>query len=266
MDIHSAKLIFFSPTQTAKKVLEGIARGLQVDTVERLDLTPPGARTGEFEAMHDELAVVGAPVYGGRIPLEAVHRLQRLEANDTPAVVVVVYGNREYEDALLELRDLAVGAGFKPLAGGAFIGEHSFHTDTTPIAGGRPDAEDLEKAAKFGEAIRKKMRDIRALDEVAPIKVPGNVPYKKRGDPLGISPLTREARCAKCKECAASCPVAAIAVRDTVMTDRKACILCTACVKNCPSGARVWEDPWVIEAAGWLSTNYGRRKEPEMYM
>ena len=44
-------------------------------------------------------------------------------ASQTPAVLVVVYGNRAYDDALLELSDIATGAGFVPLAAGAFVGE-----------------------------------------------------------------------------------------------------------------------------------------------
>jgi flavodoxin len=106
MNISSATLVYFSPTQTTKKVVEGVARGVRVDTVEHLDLTPPQAKTRECEEMNDGLAIIGAPVYGGRIPGDVAHRLRRLKGNDTPAVVIVVYGNRAYGDALLELRDL----------------------------------------------------------------------------------------------------------------------------------------------------------------
>lgn len=67
----------------------------------------------------------------------------------------VMYGNREYEDALLELNNIVVEAGFQPVAGGAFIDEHSFENDSTPIAKGRPDIKDLQKATEFGRTIRK---------------------------------------------------------------------------------------------------------------
>lgn len=184
MNINSAKLVYFSPTKTTKKVVESIAQGIQVDMIEKLDLTPPEARTREFEELHDELAIIGAPVYGGRVPIDAVNRLQRLKGNDTPAIIVVVYGNREYEDALLELKDIAVEAGFKPVAAGAFIGEHSFANDTTLIANGRPDTDDLKKAGEFGKMIWKKLRDIQALDDMSPLHVPGNFPYRKRGKGL----------------------------------------------------------------------------------
>jgi ferredoxin len=116
MDVNLVKLVFFSPTKTTDRILVGIAQGIQVDIVERLDLTPPEARTREFEEMRGELVIIGAPVYGGRIPPEAVYRLRRIKGNGTPAGVVAVYGNRAYEDALLELRDLAVEQGFRPIA------------------------------------------------------------------------------------------------------------------------------------------------------
>jgi len=157
MNSNSIKLIYFSPTGTTEKVLAAIAEGIQVDTVKQLDLTPPEAGIRPFAEMHAELAVIGAPVYGGRIPKDAKYRLQRINANNTPAVIVVMYGNREFEDALLELYNIVVEAGFKPVAGGAFIGEHSFENDSTPISKGRPDIKDLQKATEFGRTIRKKL-------------------------------------------------------------------------------------------------------------
>jgi ferredoxin len=266
MNISSAKLIYFSPTQTTRKVIEGIAQGVGVVTVEHLDLTPPEARTRKFAEMREELAIMGAPVYSGRLPADAVLRLQRLKGNGAPAVIFVVYGNRAYEDALLELRDLALAAGFTPIAAGAFIGEHSFSTDIAPIAVGRPDAEDLAKAKEFGEMIDKKIRTIGTLDELPLLRVPGNFPYKERGALSNISPVTDEAVCAKCEECASVCPTAAITVRDAVLTDRSLCIRCCACVKACSTGARAMEDTRIRQAAEQLSMNCRIRKEPEMFL
>ena len=266
MNINSARLIYFSPTKTTKKVIEAIAQGILVNLVERLDLTPPESRTRSLEIIHDELAIIGAPVYSGRIPPEAKYRLQRIKANDIPAVIVVTYGNREYEDALLELKNIAAEAGFRPVAGGAFIGEHSFNNDTTPIAQGRPDKKDLGKAIDFGKAIRKKIHKIRVFDEISPLQVPGNFPYKERFNPIKMSPVTQETLCTKCQECEKVCPTAAISVGDKVITDHKACILCCACIKSCPTKARIWEEPWIEQIAEWLSTNYDRRKEPETYL
>jgi ferredoxin len=269
MTIDSTKLIYFSPTGTTKKVVESIVQGIQAETVEHLNLTPPEAETRKFNDLYDELVIIGAPVYSGRLPTEAVQRLQHFKAFNTPAVVVVVYGNREYEDALLELTDLAVEAGFKPFAGGAFIGEHSFANEKTPIANGRPDEEDIKKAIEFGKMVRGKLEESHELDQMPPVKVPGNFPYKKRSNRTErspISPSTQETLCTTCGKCATVCPVAAITVVDTVMTDQNTCILCCACVKNCPTGARVMDHPQIKPVAEWLSTKCRARKEPEMYV
>ena len=260
------KLVYFSPTKTTESVLEGIAQGVEVETVEHLNLTPPDARTRAISEMHGELAIVGTPVYGGRIPFDAAQRLRRLKGNDTPAVVVAVYGNREYEDTLLELSDLVTEAGFIPVAGGAFIGEHSFDSEEMPIASGRPDDQDLKKATEFGKAIREKMQGTAAPDEMPSLKVPGDFPYKKWSKWPGVAPTTREATCIRCEACISVCPTAAITMNETLITDTEACIVCCACTRACPTGARVAEHPRIKKSREWLSTNCRRRKEPETFL
>jgi ferredoxin len=266
MNTNTIKLVYFSPTGTTKKVLEGIAQGIGTQAVEHVDMTPPESRTREIEKMRGELTLVGAPVYGGRLPPDAARRLRRLRGHGTPAVVVVLYGNREYEDALLELSDLVTDVGFVPIAGGAFIGEHSFDSELLPIATGRPDEQDLVKAAEFGKAIREKMQDIGTLDEILPLEVPGNSPYKEWHKWPGVSPLTQEATCIRCAACVTACPTAAITINGTLKTDTEACIVCCACVKVCPTGARVAKHPRIKKAQTWLSTNCRERKEPETFL
>lgn len=266
MKVNSLKLIYFSPTGTTRKVLEGIAQGLPDAAVEHIDLTPSDAKIRKFPDMGDDLAVIGSPVYAGRLPNAMVSRLRRVKGNGAQAVIVVVYGNRAYEDALRELRDIAEEAGFKPVAAGAFIGEHSYSTRALPIAAGRPDGEDLRKAQEFGKKIFEKMRSVMMLDQLSRIHVPGNFPYKQGSAVSGISPGTQEAVCAKCEECARVCPVAAISVQDTVTTDRSLCIRCCACVKTCSTGARVLDDPRIQQVSEQLSINCRNRKEPEIYI
>ena len=266
MDIASAALIYFSPTRTTRKIIESIAQGVRIPRVEHVDLTPPEALTREYAGMHDELAIIGSPVYGGRLPTEMVSRFRRLKGNGTPAVIVAVYGNRAYEDALLELRNLALEAGFNPVAAGAFIGEHSYSGDATPIAVGRPDGEDLKEAAKFGKLIHEKMSNLRAFDGMLPLQVPGNFPYKELRMLSDIAPVIHEAVCSQCGRCATLCPTAAVTRSEAVATDSSLCIRCCACVKFCPAGARTMEDPRIRQGAEQLATNCGKRKEPETYL
>lgn len=266
MNFNAVRMVYFSPTRTTQKILEGIAQGTEVGTIKHLDLTPPEAKTPDLGERQDELFLLGVPVYSGRVPLEAVARLQRLKADRLPAVIIAVYGNRAFEDALLELKDLAQESGFVPVAAGAFIGEHSFANDHMPIANGRPDAEDLRKAREFGLKIRGKLNDIDSIDAVSPLEVPGNIPHRKRMKPEEISPSTQEELCTLCKTCASVCPVAAITVEASVETNKLACILCCACVKNCPTGARVAEDPFLKKMGKWLTTNCQIRKESEIFI
>ncbi len=266
MNIDSVELIYFSPTGTTKKVTESIAHGLRVATIKPVDLTLPENIPQNPVRICDGLAIIGSPVYGGRLPAHAVARLRRLKGNNTPAVVIVVYGNRAYEDALLELRDLACDLGFRPFAAGAFIGEHSYSTDAAPIAVGRPDTEDIRKAELFGNTIRQKIEKTLTLIGMFQLEVPGNFPYKELRMLSDVSPATHEQVCAKCGQCASVCPTSAITISDTVATNPGACIRCCACVKTCSTGARVMEDPRIRNVAAQLSTNCRMRKEPEIYI
>lgn len=265
MRINALKLIYFSPTRTTRKVLEGIAAGIDAQSVEHLDLTPPAAEKGD-EAVHTDLAILGVPVYAGRVSQTAADRISRLKAQNVPAVIVAVYGNRAYEDALVELKDLAEAAGFKVVAAGAFIGEHSYSKEATPIACNRPDAKDMTEANAFGCRIRNKLDETRDLVGMPPLEVPGNHPYKERRVMPAGSPTTQEALCTLCGDCADECPVDAISVGDTVVTDATRCIYCCACVKICPTDARVMAVPKMNEIAEWLSETCADRKTPEYFI
>jgi len=216
--------------------------------------------------MHAELVLIGVPVYGGRLSVDAISRLRRFRGNYAPAVIAVVYESKAYEDALLELGDFALEMGVRPFAARAFIGEHSYSNNATPIAVGRPDLEDLTKAKEFGRKIHEKIRNMQRLGDMPALQVPGNFPYKERGLLSDISPVTQEAACVKCGMCASVCPMAAITVRNTVVTDRSVCIRCCACIKNCSTGARRMEDLRIRQMAERVSLNCLKRKEPETYM
>jgi ferredoxin len=265
MNLASVRLIYFSPTHTTRRILEGIAHGMPGVPIDHLDLTPPVTRTQELATLPEALAIIGAPVYSGRIPIEAVHRLRRLKGNGALAVPVVVYGNRAYEDALLELRDLAQELGFTPVAAAAFVGEHSFSNGATPIAHGRPDPDDLQHAAEFGKRVREKLETLSTCECLPLLCVPGNAPYKERRAPSQIPPVRQEALCVKCGKCVTVCPTAAITMGDTVFTDPSVCIICCACIKRCPTGARTIEDPRIRQTAERLSLNCRIRQQPEMF-
>ena len=264
MSIVSTGLIYFSPTRTTKKVIEGIARGLQASIEQHYDLTLPDAIAQTHLEFNHDVAIIGAPVYAGRLPSVVVSRFRQIKGNGRPAAIVVVYGNRAYEDALIELRDIALEVGFRPIAAGAFIGQHSYSTSVLPIAESRPDAEDLLIAHNFGKAIRERLRaGFSRPNEF--LQVPGKLPYKEIRMLSDIAPSVSEALCSKCGRCAFVCPTAAIDKENPVNTVKELCIRCCACVKACPSNAKLLDDPRIMQAAEWLYANCSDRKEPETY-
>jgi ferredoxin len=260
------KLAYFSPTGTTKKVLEAIAKGIGIEPVEHLCMTSPNAVMKTHGNFKDELVVIGAPVYAGRLPQDAVKRFKSFRAQDTRAILVVVYGNRDYEDSLLELTHLSKELGFIPVAAAAFIGEHSFSTKDVPIGSGRPDNKDLEKAVAFGRTIKQRLSDLCSLDTtVFSLQVPGNFPYKDSMPQIEGAARTLADICTTCGTCAEVCPKGAITVSAAVETDPNLCIKCCACVKECPTEARIMDIPFIKKIAGWLSENYAHRKEPELF-
>lgn len=265
MEVRQVRAVYFSPTGTTKRILQGIVHGIGVDDIEHIDLTLPDGAGRTHPPCSDQLVLLGAPVYGGRLPAEAIRRFQGLRGTNTLAVPVVVYGNREFDDALLELRDLAVELGFCPIAAGAFIGEHSFATEDVPIANGRPDRQDLQEATEFGRRIREKVGALSSPDAKVDLMVPGRFPYEGGAQSMGVAPVTKGDTCAVCGTCASVCPTGAISVDANVTTNVGPCIRCCACIKSCPTGSRIWEDGLMKEIAKWLNENCSVRKEPQVF-
>ena len=267
MEIKLASLVYFSPTETTKKIVAAIAEGTSIPKVVHLNLTMPDAKDKTFpELGSNELAIIGMPVYAGRLPAEAVERFRRVKGNNTPAIVVVLYGNRAFDDALIELRDVAIDAGFVPIAAAAFIGEHSFSTEESLIAYRRPDAPDLAYAIKFGNAVRTRMDKAEAISALPMLKVPGNVPYMDYRVLKNVAPVSDDLLCTSCGTCGSICPTGAITLQDNAMvTDASLCILCCACVKSCTAGARELNDERISKVRGMLTSKFGERKEPEMF-
>lgn len=254
-------LVHFSPTHTTARVLQAIASGMAQPATE-LDIAHQIDATKEF-AQH-EVVVVGVPVYGGRVPALAAQRLAHLTGNGTAAVAVVVYGNRAYEDALLELQQLLAAQGFAVVAAAAFIGEHSFSTPELPIAEHRPDAADLAKATAFGQAIAQQLAA--GIDINHPLALPGNSPYKERSPSSRIVPQTDPALCGGCMSCVDNCPTGAISPTDPCATDADLCIRCAACIKGCPSGARAITHAGMLDFIRTLQQNCQTRREPECFI
>ena len=208
-----------------------------------------------------ELLIASVPVYGGRIPAFVEPYLRSLQGNGAAACPVVVYGNRAYEDALLELGDILAGDGFLPVAGAVFVAEHSM---TAKVATGRPSKEELAEGKAFGEQLKAKL----AKDDLSRPEIPGNRPYKERkpsgGDPM--YPATKE-NCIGCGICAKGCPMQIISREDfcTIIAPEN-CIRCCACVKNCPAGAKHFDSPAFAALQQMMEENFVGEHQPEFYL
>jgi ferredoxin len=253
-------LIYFSPTGTTRQTLNAIAKGFNPAGVNHFDLTFPSAQAEQH--LVDGVAVLGVPVYAGRVPKDFLARMAHYTAEDVPTVLVALYGNREFEDALVELRDVVIPRGFKVIAAGAFIGEHSYATPQRPIAAGRPNAEDLKFAVAFGQKVAAKMT---ANDFSLP-EIAGNVPYRERVNFGGVAPETDGETCILCGRCAEVCPVQVVSVTRAVVTRAENCIMCCACVKSCPAGARRFDHPLIEEKREMLARNCAIAKAPRVFL
>lgn len=255
-------LIYFSATKTTQRIVQTIAEAITDGEIRQYDITC--LQQGLTLQLTDGLAVIGVPVYAGRVPEICLQRLENLSATGIPAVLVVLYGNREFEDALLELRDVAVSKGFRVIAAGAFIGEHSYATAAQPIAAGRPDRADLQKAREFGERVATCLQEGQGTSAPA---IPGTLPYRDRLPLGGIAPDHNPQLCTLCGACVNCCPTSVIRIEGgAVITDPQSCILCCACVRDCPEQARALTDPVVEAKREMLLKNCSRRKEPSLFL
>lgn len=251
------KQITFSPTGGTKKVADAIVKGMASE-VELCELCNPIADVREITLNNDDLAIVAMPVYGGRIPGLAIERLKTfVKANGAKCVVVAVYGNRAYDDALLELYKTCLELNFNVIAAVAAIAEHSI---IRKYGACRPDAEDAKELEAFGRRIKEAAK----LDKTLPEKaISGNYPYKAAGN--GPYP-TAGKKCNACGLCAKQCPVGSIAPNDIRNVDKNLCISCMRCVSNCPNKARTigWLMNHLIALA--IKKGCAERKSNELFL
>lgn len=248
--------IVFSPTGGTKKVADCLTGVLEGDVV-TVDLTGSKQDFDAISLTKEDVAVISVPSYGGRVPAVAVERLGMAHGNGARAVLVCVYGNRAYEDTLVELEDAAKQAGFQVIAAVAAIAEHSI---ARQFAAGRPDAQDAAQLSDFAKQIQHKLSAADASDPA----IPGNRPYKKAGGAGMVPKATKE--CTNCGVCAAECPVQAINKEDPRKVDEKACISCMRCIAVCPQGARKLNPVMLSAASLMLKKVCSERKECELFL
>jgi len=262
--------VFFSATGTTKKVVkkltEELSNFLKSDSY-YYDFTLPANREKPLHFSNNDLVIACLPVYAGRVPNVLLKYLNTIKSDGAKAVTVVLYGNRNYDDALIELKTILKSNGFNVIAGGAFVGEHSF---SATLAKGRPDDKDMEKVSAFAELIYSKLSSENEQEAAVPgyeIHRPYYKPKDENGEDVDfrkIKPKTNE-NCISCKICASLCPMGSIDY-DNVSKLNSICIKCGACIKSCPVNAKYFDDKDYLRHKYELEIIFADRKEPEFFL
>ena len=248
--------ICFSPTGGTKKAADMLAEKL-AEEIQSVDLTDYKTDFSGISLEEDDEAIIAVPSYGGRVPETAVSRLLKIKGNGAKAVLLCVYGNRAYEDTLVELQDTVQQAGFVVVAAVAAIAEHSI---AHAYGANRPDEEDCRQLQAFARRIAEKL----AGGDVTTPAIPGNRLYKKAGR-AGLVPKATGA-CNRCGRCAAECPVGAIDRDNPARVDKQACISCMRCVAVCPHHARKVNGVLLALVNRMLKKACSVRKACELYV
>lgn len=272
MMIKNVWAVYFSGTGTTEKVVTTIAKEMaQALNAEykTYNFNLPKAREEELSFTADDLVVLGTPVYAGRVPNLLLPYVQgKIKGNGALGVPVVLYGNRNFDDGLMELKNVMRDNGFHPITAAAVVGEHSF---SRILGAGRPDAEDM---ALVAEMTQKAIEKVQALEsapaeaiQVAgcdPIR-PYYTPRDRHGEPirdfLKAKPETDGDKCVKCGLCARLCPMGSIDFNDFSNVVGK-CIKCCACVKKCPMGAKYFDHEGYLYHQHELEDQFAGRRAP----
>ena len=284
MNIKRICKICFSPTGTTERVVSALASALSAKYpaagVFTYDFTLPSAR-GSFPQLTSEaLVVFGMPTYAGRLPnLMVPYLKESAQGNGALAVPVVTFGNRNFDNSLIELRDILEDHGFHTIAAAACSCEHSF---STKLGAGRPDDADLSEIQEFAGRIVSKLVEIAnqhtaspdsSIIPSSPVQVPGIPADQNHGgyyqprdrhgvfiDIRKVKPLTDMDKCTQCGLCLEVCPMGAIDPAD-VSKVPGICIKCGACEKKCPVHAKYYEDAGYLYHKTELEEMYARRAD-----
>lgn len=247
--------IHFSPTGGTKKALWALSEPWNCEKI-KINLLPPDEAIPDYQFTPEDVCIVAVPSFGGRVPKPALDRLRTLNGNGAKAVLLAAYGNRNFDDTLLELKNVLKEAGFFCAAAVAAVTEHSV---IRCFGFGRPNSADRLELKKYGKQIIKHLEN---SDPEKEVTVPGNEPYREyHGIPIKPHPTRK---CTNCQICATQCPTRAISETDPFDVDYSKCISCMRCVVICPSEAR--HNKKLMLLAAWFKMRKSCKKQKWNYL
>ena len=250
--------VYFSAKGTTQKCANYIADILSTDNVSKnlLDFTEPN----HFDLTSNDVLLLSMPVYGGFIPHHCIEMIKQIKGNNTPAIILAIFGNRHFDNALLQMQDLVEANGFKVIAAGAFLAEHSIFPS---VAQGRPDADDYAYMKHFAEKCSAILSSNNWQNKM--LIVPGDKNY----DPTVFKgvPFHPEANddCTNCQKCVNICPMHAINASNPKATNAEICISCGACIKACPVKARDYHSLMYKTAKAGFELKCKEKKYPSTF-
>jgi hypothetical protein len=136
----------------------------------------------------ETVAVIGMPVYVGKIPLPGLSAIRHINGNGAMTFTAVSYGGRSYGNALYELQHFTEQQGFKVIGAGAFsVKEKDNSKGKSKSEAGSRDGHTLDSSAveEFGKAASAKIKRLAGCDieglkvKPAPLEVSGRLPIHK---------------------------------------------------------------------------------------
>lgn len=238
--------------------------------MEEMNYAPPAVRKKHYMFSAEDLVLFATPVYAGRVPNKMLPFVEGgFTGGDALAIPVIIFGNRSFDNGLIELRNLLEQNGFHTVAAAAVATSHVF---SEVIAPGRPDETDWAVLCQFTSKVASRIQTM--TEYPAPVEVPGDNPPTVYYTPLGVDgkpsmflkakPQTYEGMCDGCGICVEACPMSAISAEDPTQVPGT-CIKCQACIKICPTQAKYFADENFLSHVKMLELNYTARKEPQVF-
>lgn len=249
--------LYFSPTGGTKKVADRIGDAWE-EGVQSIDLFAWEQNREGTAFSPQDVCLIAVPAFGGRVPALALERLKTMQGNGARAVLIAVYGNRDFDDTLLELQNAAESCGFTCTAAVAAVAEHSIFRQ---FGAGRPDAQDNLQLSAFGKELKAWLEQD---DCASTLSVPGKTPYREyHGVPLKPK---ADKSCTACGLCVKQCPVQAIPADALRTVNEKICISCMHCVAICPQKARKNAKMLIMVGAKKIGQACAERKENQLFL